>query len=271
MSCPNQEVSKEKKLIYPIKDEFFTPGVPVDLDLMTFRCTEGHEQVLCGAVADIVAYTRNALAGHSDRIVRSFLTIADICLITMVEAKRLKHPDGRPYSMEEVRKRPAMQALHPTCLSISEVVDGADFSDVDRDIQPVPTASEVCLAIALAHAVTALSQINTPSLFHNGAWHAMAAAEAMGVFHVQANYVHYKSYVRSQAARASAKARWIKLTPVRELAYQRRNETLHLKEDDSIKQMLAEILLAARAVGIPLTGSFPERTIRSWFKIEEIK
>lgn len=75
---------------------------------------------------------------------------------------------------------------------------------------------------------------------------------------------------RARAARVAG-ARWIRLTPVKELAFQRRRELSHLSRAAAIKRMLPEILAASREAKEPLTGGDPTATVTRWFREAGIK
>ena len=75
---------------------------------------------------------------------------------------------------------------------------------------------------------------------------------------------------RARAARV-AEARWSRLMPVKELAFQRREEMSHLSRAAAIKRMLPEILAASRDAKEPLTGGDPTATVTRWFREAGIK
>lgn len=77
---------------------------------------------------------------------------------------------------------------------------------------------------------------------------------------------------RSERTLASI-ARWSRLDPVKELAFQRRREMPPPKfsRAEAIRRMEAEIVAAAREAGEPLTGADPKTTITDWFRKAGIK
>ncbi|UJJ58241.1 hypothetical protein [Rhodanobacter denitrificans] len=77
---------------------------------------------------------------------------------------------------------------------------------------------------------------------------------------------------RSERTLASI-ARWSRLDPVKELAFQRRREMPAPKfsRAEAIRRMEAEIVAAAREAGEPLTGADPKTTITDWFRKAGIK
>lgn len=70
---------------------------------------------------------------------------------------------------------------------------------------------------------------------------------------------------------AAADARWSKLEPVKQLAFERRKELQGVTRAEAIRRMLPAILDAARAAGVPLTGQTPEATVTKWFRDAGIK
>lgn len=255
---------------------FFTRGVSADLDLMAFPCTEDHRRLFYGAVSDIVAVARKTLSGCSDKDVRDIMSQADQVLIVMVEKKLLVDSSGEPYTLNLLRKQSAIQCLPVACMILAEAKEStwrtaSKLDSAGIDCQSIQSPAHVCLAIALAHAVTAIHRLGMPEFYQVGVWHAMVASEAMGVFYLQGNDVHHKEYLRSQGARKSASARWARLDTVKALAFRRRQELSHLSRSAAINQMQAEILDAARDVGEPLTGGNPKRTIEDWFRKAEIR
>ncbi|KLD64580.1 hypothetical protein [Dyella japonica] len=257
-------------------EAFFTRGIPDDLDLMAFPCTEDHRYLFHGAVAKIIAFAREGLAGCSGEDVRGTLQLAEFALFDMVQKDVLVDRDGRPFSMGEVRKRSAIEFLPPTCMRLSaaydRMVERADeYGGVSLIRESTATPAHICLALALGHAVTAISRMDTPGFFQIGAWHAMVAAEVMGVFYLQANDINYKSYLVSQGARNSVRNRWARLDPVKALAFRRRQEYPHLSRSRAIDQMLPEVLDAAKDAGEPLTGGDPKATVEGWFRKAGVK
>jgi hypothetical protein len=96
------------------------------------------------------------------------------------------------------------------------------LEDAGIDWQSMVSPAHVCLALALGHAVTAIHRLDIPEFFQVGVWHAMVAAEAMGMAYLQMNEINYQDYVRSQGRRRSADARWAPLDPVKAFAFRQR-------------------------------------------------
>lgn len=80
--------------------------------------------------------------------------------------------------------------------------------------------------------------------------------------------------VESERGRAPAEARWARLDPVKEWAFQqRRDDPPPRSRAAVIKRILPEVKERARAAGEPLTGDDPAvtRTISGWFRDAGIK
>lgn len=74
-----------------------------------------------------------------------------------------------------------------------------------------------------------------------------------------------------RAAKRATNARWSRLKPVKQLAFERRRQFAHLKRSPAIDKFLPEILEACRAAGEPLTGGDPKATVERWFRKAGIK
>lgn len=255
---------------------FFTRGVSADLRFMTFPCKEDHRHLFCGAVYDIVAVARQKLSAYSDEEVREIMLLADHALVVMLSKDLLVDGGGRPHTLDRLRRQSAIQCLPVACMGLSEAkesmrTNASKLDDARIGWLSTVSPAHVCLAIALGHAVTAIHRLDTSGFFQVGVWHAMVAAEAMGVAYLQMNEINYQDYVRSQGGRKSSNARWSPLISVKALAFRRRQELSHLSRSAAIDQMLAEILAAARDAGRPFTGGNPKRTIEKWFRDADIK
>lgn len=73
--------------------------------------------------------------------------------------------------------------------------------------------------------------------------------------------------------RGSALARWSRLDPVKEWAFEQRAETASASRAAFIKSILPEVRRRAKEAGTPLTGSEEavERTVTRWFREAGIK
>ncbi len=249
--------------------------------------TKISEEVFDGEVARIAFQARDILQGSSDSDVEYVLKVTDTLFLSCVMDSRITIQDpttGETHKLE----LELLPKLSPADMIVTVAIlflDGATLV-IEPDLQIGPEEIEIHLqtskifaAFALKECFLAVQYDHIDWTSTSGVFHAINAARAISQAQLlqaggNAEEIIRKFYgkdVITTSTSKAANARWGKLDPVKELAFQKRREYgPKISRAAAIRLMKNDVLVAARGVGIPLIGLDPETTIDSWFRRAQI-